>query len=115
MGGHHNLTRLASQPVQRPGTNAGDGYSCARTNLPEQRIDVHQTGRAGGIYSHMEFDWKSVECGMYLDGVVVAGIVTVVMVFAIFVYLGYYGYQRLRAEEKKAVVRSKENSAQQRD
>lgn len=41
---------------------------------------------------------------MYLDGVVLAGIVTVLMVCAILVYLVYYSYQRLREEEKNAAV-----------
>lgn len=44
---------------------------------------------------------------MYLDGVVVASLVTVAMVLVIFLYLGYYGYHRLREEEQKAAEQEK--------
>lgn len=48
---------------------------------------------------------------MYVDSVVVAGIITVVAVLMSLVVLAYYGYRRLREEEKRALkveVRSAE-------
>lgn len=51
---------------------------------------------------------------MYMDGVVLAGIATVAMVFATLVYLTYYGYQRLREEEKNAAGQKEESPAENR-
>jgi hypothetical protein len=51
------------------------------------------------------------EVVMYVDSVVVAGIITVVAVLMSLVVLAYYGYRRLREEEKRALkveVRSAE-------
>lgn len=49
---------------------------------------------------------------MYLDGVVIAGLVTVVGVMLSLVYLGYYGYRRLRHEEEKMALKVQAGQAE---
>jgi hypothetical protein len=41
---------------------------------------------------------------MYMDGVVLASLITVGVTFAILGYLGYYGYRHLRQEEEKVAL-----------
>ena len=53
---------------------------------------------------------------MYLDGVVLASLVTIATLLAILVYLTYYGYRHLRDEEEKAALAKVENpTPSQRD